>query len=58
MSSFYGNLGGMGNSSSSEEIDRKVQEAKNHIIFSKIEPTIQKTGDVWVIIVSDDENNG
>ena len=54
MSSFYGNLGGL----SLEETDRKVQEAKNHIIFSKTEPTIQKTGDIWVIIVSDDENNG
>ena len=57
MSSFYGNLGGTGNSSS-EEVNRKIQETKNHIIFSKTQPTVQKTGDIWVIIVSDDENNG
>lgn len=57
MSSFYGNLGGTGDSSS-EEVNRKIQETKNHIIFSKTQPTVQKTGDIWVIIVSDDKNNG
>ena len=57
MSSFYGNLGVTGDSSS-EEVNRKIQETKNHIIFSKTQPTVQKTGDIWVIIVSDDENNG
>lgn len=44
MSSFYGN------GISKEVMDKEIQEANNHIIFSKTEPTVQKTGDVWVVI--------
>ena len=44
MSSFYGN------SISKEIMDKKIQETNNHIIFSKIEPTVQKAGDIWVVI--------
>lgn len=44
MSSFYGN------GISKEVMDKEIQEANNHIIFSKTEPTVQKAGDIWVII--------
>lgn len=44
MSSFYGN------GISKEVIDKEIQEANNHIIFSKTEPTVQKAGDIWVVI--------
>ena len=44
MSSFYGN------GISKEIIDKKIQETNNHIFFSKIEPTVQKAGDIWVVI--------
>ena len=44
MSSFYGN------GISKEVIDKEIQETNNHIIFSKIEPTVQKAGDIWVVI--------
>lgn len=44
MSSFYGN------GISKEIMDKKIQETNNHIIFSKIEPTVQKAGDIWVVI--------
>ena len=44
MSSFYGN------GISKEVIDKEIQETNNHIIFSKTEPTVQKAGDVWVVI--------
>lgn len=44
MSSFYGN------GISKEVMDKEIQEANNHIIFSKTEPTVQKTGDIWVVI--------
>ena len=54
MSSFYGNSG-----ASVEQVEQKVdagtQEAKNHIIVSKTQPIIQKTGDLWFVIVSDDD---
>ncbi len=54
MSSFYGN--GL----SKEVIDKEIQEANNHIIFSKTQPTIQKAGDIWVVIgeFADRDNNG
>lgn len=55
MSSFYGN------GISSKEVDEKIQitaeDLKNHIIVSKTEPIVQKTGDLWFVIVSDDDNN-
>ena len=44
MSSFYGN------GISKEVMDKEIQETNNHIIFSKIEPTVQKAGDIWVVI--------
>ena len=44
MSSFYGN------GISKEVMDKEIQETNNHIIFSKTEPTVQKAGDIWVII--------
>lgn len=61
MSSFYGN------GISKEVMDKEIQEANNHIIFSKIEPTVQKAGDIWVVIgefadknttSTEGENNG
>lgn len=60
MSSFYGNGGG-GSGISPAEVDGKIQtmaeELKNHIIISKTQPTVQKAGDLWFIITSDDNNN-
>ena len=44
MSSFYGN------GISKEVMDKEIQEANNHIIFSKTKPTVQKAGDIWVVI--------
>ena len=61
MSSFYGN------GISKEVIDKEIQETNNHIIFSKTEPTVQKAGDIWVVIgefadknttSTEEENNG
>ena len=61
MSSFYGN------GISKEVMDKEMQEANNHIIFSKTEPTVQKAGDIWVVIgefadknttSTEGENNG
>lgn len=53
MSSFYGN------GISKEVMDKEIQEANNHIIFSKTEPTVQKAGDIWVVIgeFADKNNN-
>ena len=31
-------------------MDKEIQEANNHIIFSKTKPTVQKAGDIWVVI--------
>ncbi len=58
MSSFYGN------GISAKEVDGKIEitaeELKNHIIISKTQPTVQKAGDLWFVITSDDQegNNG
>ena len=61
MSSFYGN------GISKEIMDKEIQETNNHIIFSKIVPTVQKAGDIWVVIgefadknttSTEGENNG
>ena len=61
MSSFYGN------GISKEVMDKEIQEANNHIIFSKTEPTVQKAGNIWVVIgefadknttSTEGENNG
>lgn len=61
MSSFYGN------GISKEVMDKEIQETNNHIIFSKTEPTVQKAGDIWVVIgefadknttSTEEENNG
>lgn len=61
MSSFYGN------GISKEVMDKEIQETNNHIIFSKTEPTVQKAGDIWVVIgefadknttSTEGENNG
>ncbi len=51
MGSFYGNnnatpTGGI----TPGEVETKVSDVKNHIIFSKTEPTVQKAGDIWVVI--------
>lgn len=35
---------------SKEVMDKEIQETNNHIIFSKTEPTVQKAGDIWVVI--------
>ena len=51
MSSFYGN------GISAKEVDGKIEitaeELKNHIIISKTQPTVQKAGDLWFVITSD-----
>ena len=48
-------------------MDKEIQETNNHIIFSKIEPTVQKAEDIWVVIgefadknttSTEGENNG
>ena len=61
MSSFYGN------GISKEVMDTEIHEVNNHIIFSKTEPTVQKAGDIWVVIgefadkkttSTEGENNG
>lgn len=61
MSSFYGN------GISKEVMGKEIQEANNHIIFSKTEPTVQKAEDIWVVIgefadkntpSTEGENNG
>ena len=63
MSSFYGNIGvsttGEGGITPGE-VELKVADAKNHVIFSKVEPTVQKAGDVWVVIgeFEDEDDNG
>lgn len=63
MSSFYGNVGvstaGEGGITPGE-VELKVADAKNHVIFSKVEPTVQKAGDVWVVIgeFEDENDNG
>lgn len=55
MSSFYGN------GISAKEVDGKIEitaeELKNHIIISKTQPTVQKAGDLWFVITSDDQEN-
>lgn len=55
MSSFYGN------GISAKEVDRKIEitaeELKNHIIISKTQPTVQKVGDLWFVITSDDQED-
>lgn len=63
MSSFYGNGGGVVGISE-QEVDEKIeasaQELKNHVIVSKTQPTIQKAGDIWFVMVSidqEEENN-
>ena len=51
MSSFYG----MGVSFA--EAKKMQEESNNHIIVSKTEPTVQKAGDLWFVIVSDDKDD-
>lgn len=58
MSSFYGNgtttiVSGV----TPGEIQTKVQDAKNHVIFSKVQPTVQKAGDIWVVIGEFEDRN-
>lgn len=64
MGSFYGN-----NNTTSEggitpsEVEAKVADVKNHIVFSKVQPEGQKTGDVWFVIKQfldndNEDNNG
>ena len=63
MSSFYGNVGvsatGEGGITPGE-VELKVADAKNYVIFSKVEPTVQKAGDIWVVIgeFEDENDNG
>ena len=58
MSSFYGNgtttiVSGVTHG----EIQAKVQDAKNPVIFSKVQPTVQKAGDIWVVIGEFEDRN-
>ena len=58
MSSFYGNgtttiVSGV----TPGEIQAKVQDVKNHVIFSKVQPTVQKAGDIWVVIGEFEDRN-
>ena len=58
MSSIYGNgtttiVSGV----TPSEIQAKVQDAKNHVIFSKVQPTVQKAGDIWVVIGEFEDRN-
>lgn len=60
MSSFYGTGGGTASGGITPgEVNAKLENTeevmKNHIIISKTEPTVQKAGDVWFVIVSDDD---
>ena len=52
MSSFYGN--GISAKEVDEKIEITAEELKNHIIISKTQPTVQKAGDLWFVITSDD----
>ena len=61
MSSFYGNgTATIVSGITPGEVELKVADAKNHVIFSKVEPTVQKAGDVWVVIgeFEDEDDNG
>lgn len=57
MSSFYGNNTVMTGGITPVEVEMKVADVKNHIIFSKDQPTTQKANDVWVIIKEYTDNN-
>ena len=63
MGSFYGNSG-ISAAEAQNQIERSAEEVRNHIIISKTEPTVQKAGDIWFVIVetvdenNNDENNG
>lgn len=56
MGSFYGNSS-LSEGVSEEEMENMIQisaeELKNHIIVSKTQPTVQKEGDLWFVVVSD-----
>jgi hypothetical protein len=60
MTSFYGNVGVGGGSGGGGITPQEKAELKNHIIISKIEPDIQKTGDFWFVIgeFTDSEDDG
>ena len=55
MSSFYGN--GISVEKVTEMINTNINDIKNHIIFSKTEPTTQNIGDIWFVLNDDNENN-
>lgn len=58
MSSFYGN------GISINQVENIIDTLKNHIIVSKTQPTVQKVGDIWLVLTEDSEtedsenNNG
>lgn len=56
MSSFYGN-GGISTAEVDGKIQIVIQELKNHIIISKTQPTVQKAGDLWFILTSDEDED-
>lgn len=60
MGSFYGGNGiSIIDAIENKAIRKELQEVKNHIIVSATQPTVQKEGDYWFVIVSDDnDNNG
>lgn len=55
MGSFYGNTG-ISAEDASQKIAKSTEESKNHIIISKTEPTVQKSGDIWLVIVSTEDD--
>lgn len=58
MGSFYGgNSITITDAIENKKIEKDIQELKNHIIISTTEPTVQKEGDLWFVIVSDNDNN-
>ena len=58
MRSFYGDNSGITATEASNQIKKEakktLEEANNHVIISKTQPTVQKAGDVWFVIISDD----
>ena len=55
MGSFYGGAG-ISAQDAENKINQKAQEVTNHVIVSTTEPIVQKQGDIWLVIVSDDND--
>lgn len=63
MISFYGRGGEGGGAGisiaeilSNPSFIRKIQQINKHIVVSETQPTTQKEGDYWFVVVSDDNN--